>query len=425
MVDSVTSDGFNTAVAEYSVVHTPVAGTPIETPVTALSENSSYYIKSSSGTYLNASAKWVASIENAVQWTWDGKYLRNGNNYFRYSSDWTTTASRNRATQLYFNDGTFYRSYYSSYYYNSLGSPVTLTESTPADKTTITFTGKSIGETSIKVGNVTYQIEVVDQAPDNALTGDLTLEYWITNRPVYKEKSNISANQKVTLSAADEGVSHPDGIAIDTKTPVGYTYDGNNWSTVYYWMTVRLDSNHKQTSANGVDQTAAGTTLTHVRYHNDAWQYKTLDGTWTYFESGDQLVAYYLQKTTVTKDIETFVKDWGSVPGASEGYVATRVALTIAIVYPDGTIQPAEEKMYSEATTIFNYWNNRDIGIIVPKINKNYNISKMTVTDGTRQINSSDNNRYAWSANDTIKWETVKTKPVLIGMTRLWFGITP
>lgn len=410
LVDSVTSDGFNTAVAEYSVVHTPVAGTPIETPVTALSENSSYYIKSSSGTYLNASAKWVASIENAVQWTWDGKYLRNGNNYLRYSSDWTTTASRNRATQLYFNDGTFYRSYYSSYYYNSLGSPVTLTESTPADKTTITFTGKSIGETSIKVGNVTYQIEVVDQAPDNALTGDLTLEYWITNRPVYKEKSNISANQKVTLSAADEGVSHPDGIAIDTKTPVGYTYDGNNWSTVYYWMTVRLDSNHKQTSANGVDQTAAGTTLTHVRYHNDAWQYKTLDGTWTYFESGDQLVAYYLQKTTVTKDIETFVKDWGSVPGASEGYVATRVALTIAIVYPDGTIQPAEEKMYSEATTIFNYWNNRDIGIIVPKINKNYNISKMTVTDGTRQINSSDNNRYAWSANDTIKWETVKNE---------------
>lgn len=283
------------------------------------------------------------------------------------------------------------------------------TEAVPAS-TTITFTGKSLGETSIKIGNVTYLIKVVDKAPDNALTGDLTLEYWITNRPVYKEKSNISENQKVTLSAADEGVSHPDGIAIDTKTPVGYTYDGNNWSTVYYWMTVRLDSNHKQTSANGVDQTAAGTTLTHVRYHNDAWQYKTLDGTWTYFESGDQLVAYYLQKTTVTKDIETFVKDWGSVPGASEGYVATRVALTIAIVYPDGTIQPAEEKMYSEATTIFNYWNNRDIGIIVPKINKNYNISKMTVTDGTRQINSSDNNRYAWSANDTIKWETVKNE---------------
>lgn len=409
LVDSVTSDGFNTAVAEYSVVHTPVAGTPIETPVTALSENSSYYIKSSSGKYLNASAEWVASIENAVQWTWDGQYLKNGNLYVRYSnyySSWSTTLYINYASTFEFNNGVFSDTSYGK----SLGSPVTLTESASADKTTITFTGKSIGKTSIKVGNVTYLIEVVDKAPDNALTGDLTLEYWITNRPVYKEKSNISENQKVTLSAADEGVSHPDGIAIDTKTPVGYTYDGNNWSTVYYWMTVRLDSNHKQTSANGVDQTAAGTTLTHVRYHNDAWQYKTLDGTWTYFESGDQVVAYYLQKTTVTKDIETFVKDWGSVPGAFEGYSATRVALTIAIVYPDGTIQPAEEKMYSEATTIFNYWNNRNIGIIVPKINDNYNISKMTVTDGTRQITSSDQAKYAWSANDTIKWETVKNE---------------
>lgn len=203
LVDSVTSDGFNTAVAEYSVVHTPVAGTPIETPVTALSENSSYYIKSSSGTYLNASAKWVASIENAVQWTWDGKYLRNGNNYLRYSSGWTTTASRNRATQLYFNDGTFYRSYYSSYYYNSLGSPVTLAESTPADKTTITFTGKSIGETSIKVGNVTYNITVTKQNLETVTP--LSVEYWITNARIYTETngSNGSGSTGKQISAAD------------------------------------------------------------------------------------------------------------------------------------------------------------------------------------------------------------------------------
>ena len=166
------------------------------------------------------------------------------------------------------------------------------TEAVPAS-TTITFTGKSIGKTSIKVGNVTYLIEVVDQAPDNALTGDLTLEYWITNNKVY-EGTTASTPQSKTISTSAAGASTDEGIALSTLAPnpaYGF-FDGTK--TVYYWMTVRLDSAHKQTDKAGVDQTAVGTTLTHVRYHAGAWQYKTLDGTWTYFESSDQLVAYYL-----------------------------------------------------------------------------------------------------------------------------------
>lgn len=408
LVDSVTSDGFNTAVAEYSVVYTPVAGTPIETPVTALSENSSYYIKSSSGKYLNASAEWVTSIENAVQWTWDGKYLRNGNNYlYYYYYYWTTTTQKSSATQLYFNDGTFYGSYSFWGYGDLLGSPITLTESTPADKTTITFTGKSIGETSIKVGNVTYLIEVVDKAPDNALTGDLTLEYWITNNKVY-EGTTASTPQSKTISTSAAGASTDEGIALSTLAPnpaYGF-FDGTK--TVYYWMTVRLDSAHKQTDKAGVDQTAVGTTLTHVRYHAGAWQYKTLDGTWTYFESSDQLVAYYLQKTEVTKDVDTYVKDWGygtntTTPDTSSN--KGQAALTIAVVYPDGTVQPTEDNMYSQATTIFNYWDSRNIGIVSPKVNENYTISKMTITDGVRKSNTSAN---VWYTSDTITWNKVE-----------------
>lgn len=407
LVDSVTSDGFNTAVAEYSVVYTPVAGTPIETPVTALSENSSYYIKSSSGKYLNASAEWVTSIENAVQWTWDGKYLRNGNNYLYYYYYWTTTTQKSSATQLYFNDGTFYGSYSFWGYGDLLGSPITLTESTPADKTTITFTGKSIGETSIKVGNVTYLIEVVDKAPDNALTGDLTLEYWITNNKVY-EGTTASTPQSKTISTSAAGASTDEGIALSTLAPnpaYGF-FDGTK--TVYYWMTVRLDSAHKQTDKAGVDQTAVGTTLTHVRYHAGAWQYKTLDGTWTYFESSDQLVAYYLQKTEVTKDVDTYVKDWGygtntTTPDTSSN--KGQAALTIAVVYPDGTVQPTEDNMYSQATTIFNYWDSRNIGIVSPKVNENYTISKMTITDGVRKRNTSAN---VWYTSDTITWNKVE-----------------
>lgn len=280
------------------------------------------------------------------------------------------------------------------------------TDAVPAS-TTITFTGKSIGETSIKIGNVTYLIKVVDKAPDNALTGDLTLEYWITSNKVY-EGTTASTPQSKTISTSAAGASTDEGIALSTLAPnpaYGF-FDGTK--TVYYWMTVRLDSAHKQTDKAGVDQTAVGTTLTHVRYHAGAWQYKTLDGTWTYFESSDQLVAYYLQKTEVTKDVDTYVKDWGygtntTTPDTSSN--KGQAALTIAVVYPDGTVQPTEDNMYSQATTIFNYWDSRNIGIVSPKVNENYTISKMTITDGARTNNTSDNQ---WYATDTITWNKVE-----------------
>jgi len=62
--------------------------------------------------------------------------------------------------------------------------------------------------------------------------------------------------------------------------------------------------------------------------------------------------------------------------------------------------------MYSKSTTIFNYWDGRDIGIIAPKNNEDYTISKITVTDGNRKSNSSAN---VWYTSDTITWEKVTT----------------
>lgn len=340
LVDSVTSDGFNTAVAEYSVVHTPVAGTPIETPVTALSENSSYYIKSSSGTYLNASAKWVASIENAVQWTWDGKYLRNGNNYLRYSSGWTTTASRNRATQLYFNDGTFYRSYYSSYYYNSLGSPVTLAESTPADKTTITFTGKSIGETSIKVGNVTYNITVTKQNLETVTP--LSVEYWITNARIYTETngSNGSGSTGKQISAADaydkNGYAFSDLIQKNAFT--------NSAKKAVFWKGTLHPADNKQTTNGGDDKTNMGTDFQYVRYWEGSWSYSNDRTTWTAIDLTNQVVAYYMQVTEVTDEVTTTVVDWGENPfGTALNYLhANFILLDFAVKYESGERSPDE-----------------------------------------------------------------------------------
>ena len=278
------------------------------------------------------------------------------------------------------------------------------TETVPASST-ITFNGKSVGTTSVTIGGVKYNIHVTEKAPDNALKGtSINLEYWITNNKVY-DGSQTPANQYQTITTSTNGVITDEGVALAdlAPNPANSFFDGT--VTVYYWQAMRLDASNQQTDEAGDDETADGTTLTHIRYRGGAWQYKTADGVWHYFEAGDQLVAYYLQKTEVTKEIDTYVKDWGysttgsETPDTSSGN--GQVALTIAVVYPDGTVSPTEGEMYSKSTTIFNYWVNRDIGIVAPVNNSNYSISKITVTDGTRKSNTSDN---VWYSSDTIEW---------------------
>lgn len=272
-------------------------------------------------------------------------------------------------------------------------------------QTTISFTGKQVGTTQVVIGDVLYTIVVEDKAPTGAMTNtSLTLEYWITNSPVY-DGTSTSTNHTKSITTTTTGANTDEGIAIEGIAPSpAYTFfDGT--VTVYYWQAMRLDKDNKQTDTSGDDETADGTTFTHVRYHAGAWQYKDMAGTWHYFLSTDQAVAYYLQKTDVTKEVETYVKDWGygtngTTPDTSSS--KGQVALTVAVVYPDGTVSPAEKNMYSKSTTIFNYWDGRDIGIIAPKNNEDYTISKITVTDGNRKSNSSAN---VWYTSDTITWE--------------------
>lgn len=280
----------------------------------------------------------------------------------------------------------------------------------PASKqTTISFTGKKAGTTQVVIGDVLYTIVVEDKAPTGAMTNtSLTLEYWITNSLVYEKASDLS-NKTKSITTATDGVSTEAGVDITQLAPNHAYSNFDGWKDVYYWQAMRLDSNHLQTEKSGVDQTADGTTFTHVRYHAGAWQYKDMAGTWHYFLSTDQAVAYYLQKTEVTKEVETYVKDWGygtadTTPDTSSS--KGQVALTVAVVYPDGTVSPAEKNMYSKSTTIFNYWAGRDIGIIAPRNNSDYTISKITVTDGNRKSNSTAN---VWYASDTITWEKVTT----------------
>ena len=368
-------------------------------------------------------------------------YIKNFNNNYmwpdarmRFISGWsytvTTNASSPKAVTIEESETgaiTVYRAVTDSYWdttayltlyngsFDASGTKTTLylyklVQPTAGKETTITFTGKKAGTTQVVIGDVLYTIVVEDKAPDGAMTNtSLTLEYWITNGMVYRSSSKTGHTDTITTDTA--GATSEDGVDITEVAPnqaFGFFSD-DNAVTVYYWQSVRLDKDNKQTNASGDDETADGTTFTHVRYHAGAWQYKDMAGTWHYFLSTDQAVAYYLQKTEVTKEVETYVKDWGygtagTTPNTSSGM--GQVALTVAVVYPDGTVSPVEGNMYFKSTTIFNYWAGRDIGIIAPRNNSDYTISKITVTDGNRKSNSTAN---VWYASDTITWEKVTT----------------
>ena len=231
-------------------------------------------------------------------------------------------------------------------------------------------------------------------------TGDpLTIEYWITN--VVVTGSNGVTSKEITVAEAygAEGVEVAPTYAPTTGT-------SSTFGDMVYWKSVRLDSAHKQTSDSGDDETASGTDLTKVRYYNDSWQYYTTSDEWKSFAEGDQLVAYYLQKTEVTQEITTLTKDWGyGIPSEDTSGQNGQVALSFAVVYPDGSLSPATESLiYANCTTIFNYWSNRDIGIIAPQSNADYDIEKITVTKGSRHSNTSSN---TWGAFDSIDWDKV------------------
>ena len=375
----------------------------------------SYYIRNSDGKYLDANANWVSDYHNAVQWKWtfnqvvnntlsyDGKHI-----YMSDDWQWVTSTSVLDSISIKFdsNAGVFTYTPLSDKTKGTytLGTPVNELVASPVDVSTVKITGKNVGATHVKIGGTWYNIVVNDNVPSNALTDDtIDLEYWITNTRTHATNDKSSA-EKTTIPKAAAAAA--DGVEIRSFAPdTTYNISKKSTTEVYYWQSVRLDKSVLQQDTGKSDRTADGTTLTHIRNHQGAWQYMTADGIWHYFRSGDQLVAYYLQKTTVTNELDTYVKDWGygtanKTPDESGGNGQS--ALTVAVVYPGNAVSPAEGDMYKQSTTIFSYWPGRDIGIIAPENNSDYEVSKITVTDGKRDKNLKKN---VWYSDDTITWE--------------------
>lgn len=297
----------------------------------------------------------------------------------------------------------------------------------PAAKTVLTFTGVAEGTTSVKVGNIRYNITVV---PENVKdVTPLTIEYWITNRYVSEGTTYNDAKKTMSLSATT--AYKPEGVVLAEIVPATGTIEGG--ATGVYWKSRQLPSTDKQTHTSGVDKTTVttGTDITRVRYWGKAWQYSSDDGkTWKTFESTDQVVAYYLQKTTVTDEIQTEVVDWGEVPHT--GYNSTNFVLVdYAVKYQSGELNPntfAQDGKtlafhcnyntdlnktvfkYSDATgnSATNYY--RKIGMIRATNTADYEVYMITLTpssDSRTTIVASNSNSaktYTYAGTEKVVW---------------------
>lgn len=340
-----------------------------------------YYYKAADGNYYPLYAK--RSSESQVIWT---KYT--------YTWGYSTTASANDVTLIQSQENEFF----------NRNPAVNITIYTRRDvpgteaSTTITFTGVSEGTTSVVIGETRYVINVTKE--DLSRVDPLTVEYWITNARVTGDTSHSE-----TIQIEAEQVYGENGVDLSTLVDANGLWDEQ---PVVLWKTTVLDYNNHQSGDSGDDETADGNDFTRIRYWKDNWQYY-YNGNWQNITTSgyrvDQVVAYYLQQTDVTTEVTTFTKDWGYDTTATTPDTSShkgQVALAFAVVYPDGTMNPANEDLIYDKATIFNYWDGRNFGIVSVQNNSDYTVSKITITEGTRAENTSKN---VWYPSDTINWE--------------------
>lgn len=333
-----------------------------------------YYYKAADGNYYPLLAKRSSSRS----WSWSGlTYI------YTYTYTWGYRDNSGNIQSA--------GSYQTKNPGDSLSFEVYNKATVPASpaKTTIVFKGLKAGTTKVTIGDTQYIIKVT--AEDLSNVTPLTIEYWITNKKVTADGATSKQIK------ADSSVYSETGAKFSDLVPAEGKQDNN---TDVFWKGTRLTSANKQTDQPGVDQTRAGNDFTYIRYWNLKWSFSVDGKSWTDFNDDDQVVAYYLQKTDVTSEITTNVVDWGQpysewkAGGGNNGWFwggyvengSKYVFLDFAVVYEDNTQNPSS---FPTDKTLFYHFdgcsetNPRVLGAISFTENSDYEIWKVTVTDGT------------------------------------------
>ena len=218
-----------------------------------------------------------------------------------------------------------------------------------ADKTELTFTGVKPGDTEVTVGNVTYKVHVSDAPADS---GDLYVDFWVTSSMITpKDIATTNQNGHIYATYTKEQFSSEGGVLLSNVIPRDGTYQTGTGTSATnhdatYWKTRYLPNECRQkaegwTNKNGVGtdtmtEGKGGRDVERIRYWEGKWQYLAVNGgEWTTFTtsqdtSGNQMAAYYVIKTNVTKEVTTYVTDWSD----KQTERMYGVALDFCVKYP-------------------------------------------------------------------------------------------
>lgn len=375
---------------------------------------------SASGNYEDAKYQWTLtekSGENAYTMQSGGKYLTignsyNGNNHVTLSdTEAAVTVARSGNIFTVSSGGAYLDTFTNTFVAAWSGSGCGPNSNNEQWKLyrknsayTAVVTGVQVGITEVTVGKMHYTIRVLPQEEQEIFLRISTHKVWDKNDGISGNNPD-NHTTTVTLTGEEEGILTEEGADVAKLVPEDGSWqwaasDADGVATTY-WKTISLGEGNHQSENIGEDKSMSGEQFTRIRYWEGSWQIKSADA-WKNLDSTDELVAYYLQKTQITEEVTTYVKDWALTPsnassqGDSNRY---QKALSFAVVYPSGQINPQENDIYQRSTLI--YWDNlENLGFIRFVGNDIYDVSKITYTLGERAASSQNN----WGTAETINW---------------------
>lgn len=250
-------------------------------------------------------------------------------------------------------------------------------------KGTLTLTGVAVGgPTYCTVGDTRYVITVVEKS--SAAGTLLYVDLWVTNHGVLPDGDGLefannsgtgTGNRRVTVQYEASKFASPDGQLLSDVLPNAGT-DTVNSQTARYWKTRYLPLSTRQKteawtnkSGYGTDVLsgeAGGMDIERIRYYGGKWSYLPVDGTeWIDFntnndskvtleETGVQIAAYYMLKTTVTKEVTTYITDWPDPHKTSDAIYGVALDYCVKYLGDNVTRYPSEFGNANENTHWFN-----------------------------------------------------------------------